>query len=649
MPCATITFHLLSFGREFAVLLLDFIENGQLWRFAMSSKVLICEDERVIHEFIRKTLRDGGIESVSAYTGEGALRLAREEQPQIILLDMMLPDMDGAQVLSSLRGQDENQLTSVIVLSGSPPEELEGKLAEFSVTDYVTKPFNPDHLLRVVRKAAKDFAVPSSEQPLILVVEDSHVHQKVVGRFLEDNGFQPIFAETVQQALQFVSTFLPQAIILDLHLPKGSGLEILAELKSRNEQIPVIVTSGIIDKRILQELSAYKVKAVLTKPIVVSRLQEELDEIFAGSSCAVNEKKVDSKETQILLVEDFLLTVRATEKTLGDMGFGVISARDGASALTLFSSNSIDLIVLDVALPGMNGVEFLETVRRWGGKTPCIVVSGSLDSKKQEDLRNLGVKKFFAKPLSFHEFGLYVNGLLREVDPSASQVCPYDVLIAMNGDHAAHLVEETVRAMGFVTQAVNDGFLALAELRRGPKLFVFDVDLGGVDGPELARRAGPPDQRRTRLLALAEYLDESMEDELRKLGIDAALRKPFHREELQQKLSSLLTGSTFQIPMSAFLDGFQQLLDALPSESDADYWKQVGMLGHDLRGSAMYVDHSDLASLGQQIDDGVKSGDTTSVATHLTEVKRILQTLRQDETSPTSETTVSAGQSETVE
>jgi CheY-like chemotaxis protein len=611
----------------------------------VSAKVLICEDERIVHEFIRKTLRDGGIESESAFTGADALRLAREQQPQLILLDMILPDMDGAQVLSTLRAQDETRHTPVIVLSGTPPEELKDKLAEFSVADYVLKPFDPEHLLRAVRKVGKNFSNPVSEKPLILVVEGSHVHQKVVGRFLEDNGFQPIFAENVQQALQFVSTFLPQVIVMDLQLPKGSGLELLAELKSRNEKIPVIVTSGIIDKRILQQLSSYDVKAVLTKPIVVSRLQEELDGIFTDSSGTTSCAKITGKETQILLVEDFLLTLRATEKALGEMGFRVISARDGASALTIFSSNLIDLIVLDIALPGMNGVEFLETVRRWGSKTPCIVVSGSMDSKKQEDLQQLDVKKFFPKPLNFNEFGLYVNGLLRDVDPSLPQTCPYDVLIAMNSDHAAHLAEETVRSMGFVTQTVNDGFLALAELRRGPRLFVFDVDLGGVDGPELARRAGPPDQRRTRLLTLAEYLDDTMEGELRKIGIDAALRKPFRREELQQKLSSLLEGSTFQIPMSSFLDSFQKLLDALPPESDADYWKQVGRLGHDLRGSAMYVNRSDLASLGQQIDDGVKWGDTATVAAHLTEVKRILQTLRQEDASPVSEEPVLADQS----
>lgn len=70
MPCATITSCRAWSGREFAALLFDFIENGQLWRSAMPGKVLICEDERIIHEFIRKTLRDGGIESLSAYTGK---------------------------------------------------------------------------------------------------------------------------------------------------------------------------------------------------------------------------------------------------------------------------------------------------------------------------------------------------------------------------------------------------------------------------------------------------------------------------------------------------------------------------------------------------------------------------------------------------
>lgn len=97
--------------------------------------------------------------------------------------------------------------------------------------------------------------------------------------------------------------------------------------------------------------------------------------------------------------------------------------------------------------------------------------------------------------------------------------------------------------------------------RRGPKVFVFDADLAGVDRPELARMAGPPERRCTRMLALAEYLDDEMERELKKLGIDAALRKPFHREELAKKVSELLTGPTVQVPVSDYLPRIAQTLE----------------------------------------------------------------------------------------
>ncbi|MFH1010568.1 MAG: response regulator [bacterium] len=596
----------------------------------MSAKILICEDERIVHELIRKTLHDGGFETLSAYTGEGALNLVRDEHPQVILLDMMLPDGNGEQVLATLSEWEESALPRVIILSAVPRHEVEAQLSSYSIADVVTKPFQPDSLLQSVRRVVQSFFRSSTEQPLVLVVEDSHVHQRVVGRFLESNGFQPIFAETVEEALKFVSTFLPQAIILDLHLPKVSGLELLAELKARKERIPVIVTSGVIDKKILQRLSAYEVNAVLTKPITISLLQEKLDEIFANSTGISRRKQTAAREAQILLVEDFLLTLRITESALIAMGFHVISARDGGSALALLSSNPIDLIVLDVALPGMNGLEFLDTIRRSGNKTPCIVVSGNLDERKQAELKQLGVKRFFSKPLALDEFASYVDGFLRDVDPAFSQGCPYEVLIALNSDHAAHLAEETLRAKGHTTQVVNDGVLAVAELRRGPKIFVFDADLAGVDGPELARRAGPPERRCTRMLVLAEYLDDEMEKELRKLGIDAALRKPFHREELAKKVSELLVGSTVQVPVSDYLESFQAHLKELPNPSNASYWTQLSMLGHNLRGTAAYINRPDLALLGQQLEESAKQGDVAMAAKCIDELRQIFQDIGQD-------------------
>ncbi|MBU1936063.1 response regulator [bacterium] len=596
----------------------------------MPKKILICEDERFIHELMRKTLQDGGYETSSAYTGEGLLNLAGGEPAAVILLDMMLPDMDGVQILSELKTREKNAQTPVIVLSASSEEEIREKLTEFSIANYIQKPFNPVDLLKRVHEACSVRNVLSADRPRILVVEDSHVHQKVVGRFLEDNEYQPIYAETVKEAIQILSTFTPSAIILDLHFYGESGLDVLKELKSRGESIPVIVVSGIIDKDILAKLSLYKIHSVLSKPIVVSRLKEELDAAFATSTDIFEDEKPSEQVIRILLVEDFLMTVRVTQKALTDMGFRVLSARDGASALAILATNPIDFIALDVNLPEMNGVEFLERARQKGYKTPCAVVSGNLDAKKQSDLRRLGVEKFFTKPLNFKEFGSYVDGLLQGGDSAIAKTSAYDILIAMNSEQTGRLVEEIVTSMGYTSMLVDDGFLALAELKGEPKLVIFDVVLGGMDGPDLARRAGPPDQRRTRLLALAEFLDEGMEEELDKLGIDASLHKPFHREELTSKIEELMAGTIANLSPADFTEEFQELLQGLPAESDVSYWPKIRTFGHDLRGSAMYINRPDLASLGKKIEDAVVGDDHPTAAETLEEVRGILREIRKN-------------------
>ena len=599
----------------------------------MPKKILICEDERFIHELIRKTLQDAGYETASAYTGEGLLSLAGKEQAEVILLDMMLPDMDGAQILSALRTQENNKQTPVIALSASSKEEIEETLAQFSIADYIQKPFNPIDLLKRVREVGTEHPIQMGDRPHILVVEDSHVHQKVIGRFLEDNDYQPIYAETVKGAIQILSTFTPSAIILDLHFQGESGLDVLEELKSRRENIPIIVVSGIIDKDILAKLSAHKIHAVLSKPIAVSRLEEELDAVFAKSAGTFKEDASSEKVIRILLIEDFLMTMRVTEKALMEMGFRVLSARDGASALAILATNPIDFIALDVNLPEMNGVEFLERARQKGYQTPCAVVSGNLDSKKQGDLRRLGVDKFFSKPLNFKEFGAYVSGLLQGGDSSTAKNSPYDILIAMNSEQTGRLVEEIVTSMGYTTMLVDDGFLALAEMKGNPRLVIFDVVLGGMDGPDLARRAGPPDKRRTRLLALAEFLDQGMKEELDKLGIDASLRKPFQRDELARQVEQLMAGTTASLSPEEFTDEFQKLLQELPSESEESYWPKVRALGHNLRGSSMYINRPDLASLGKKIENAVLGDDHATAAEALKEVRGILREIRESFTS----------------
>lgn len=111
-------------------------------------KVLVAEDDASVRMTIEFVLNDEGFNVVLAEDGEQALTLARSELPDVILLDQLMPKLDGKQVLSALREMDSTRSIPVFVLSGMSrggPEEWPG-------AEFVGKPFSPDELVALIRK-----------------------------------------------------------------------------------------------------------------------------------------------------------------------------------------------------------------------------------------------------------------------------------------------------------------------------------------------------------------------------------------------------------------------------------------------------------------------------------------------------------------
>lgn len=111
-------------------------------------KVLVAEDDASVRLTIQFVLEDEGFEVLLAEDGEEALALARSERPDVILLDQMMPKLDGKQVLHALRGDEATRDITVFVLTGmsrGAPEEWPG-------AEFVGKPFSPDDLVQLIRK-----------------------------------------------------------------------------------------------------------------------------------------------------------------------------------------------------------------------------------------------------------------------------------------------------------------------------------------------------------------------------------------------------------------------------------------------------------------------------------------------------------------
>jgi len=145
------------------------------------ASILIVEDDRDIADLVGHALRKAGHEPVFAVTGQEALTRAHEQKPAAIVLDLMLPGLDGLQVCRALRGAEETAAIPIIMVTARGEESDRVTGLELGADDYVTKPFSPRELVaRVTALLRRSHLSAAPAGPLVRyrdVTVDSARHQ----------------------------------------------------------------------------------------------------------------------------------------------------------------------------------------------------------------------------------------------------------------------------------------------------------------------------------------------------------------------------------------------------------------------------------------------------------------------------------------
>ena len=145
-----------------------------------AGRVLVVEDEAPIRRALEINLVARGYEVSLAATGEEALRLAARDHPDLVLLDLGLPGLDGAAVIEGLRGWSK---VPIVVVSARDAETQKVAALDAGADDYVTKPFGMDELLARVRAAIRRGAPDEAEEPVVeagdlrIDLADKRVHR----------------------------------------------------------------------------------------------------------------------------------------------------------------------------------------------------------------------------------------------------------------------------------------------------------------------------------------------------------------------------------------------------------------------------------------------------------------------------------------
>ncbi len=197
--------------------------------------VLVIDDDPGVQDLIARILKSEGWQVLPALTGKEGIRLARERRPDVITLDVMMPDQDGWSVLAVLKDDPALSRIPVIMLSMVDDRTLGFALG---AQDYLVKPVERVRLLGVL--AAHKPGVD------VLLVEDDQAARDVVKKQLEKEGCRVREAPNGLVALEMVRAQAPELIFLDLMMPEMDGFQFVAALQHEETlaRIPVVVLTA---------------------------------------------------------------------------------------------------------------------------------------------------------------------------------------------------------------------------------------------------------------------------------------------------------------------------------------------------------------------------------------------------------------------
>jgi PAS domain S-box-containing protein len=200
----------------------------------MSRAVLVVDDNAVTRKLVRFSLEAAGFDVREAATAEAAVASARSEPPDLVLQDLVLPDVDGFELLERLRAVVGAQVP-ILAFTGLLPKLAESRLGGAGFDDVISKPVEPTRLRQIVR----GYFQPEGEAEArfgtdkrIVLADDDAVQRKLATFRLSRLGFEVIPAVDGEEALDLVRARRPHVVVSDVLMPRMDGFELCSRIRS---------------------------------------------------------------------------------------------------------------------------------------------------------------------------------------------------------------------------------------------------------------------------------------------------------------------------------------------------------------------------------------------------------------------------------
>jgi signal transduction histidine kinase/CheY-like chemotaxis protein len=363
--------------------------------------VLIIEDDVNFAAVLAEEAHAHGFATVHCRSGGQALSLLKNEHFSAVILDILLPDISGWQLFRSLRAQPSHRRTPVHIISCVPQP------ADWSDdgTRYLVKPIQRADLEQVFVGLQQRGQRPI---PRLLLVEDVEVEREHYREHLQQLGFDVQACACADEARQAYANGVFSALVIDLDLPDQDGFELLDSLNRRRPLADtlVVVNTGVdVTRQTLQRLRHFSAVVVHKHGENMQALSEAMQGFLGGvqAPTRMESPRVENplKGRRVLLVDDDVRNVYALTALLDEVDLVVSAAKDGQEAINCYERERFDLILMDMAMPTMDGYTATRLLKtEYACNIPIIALTAHAMKGDREKCLTAGADDYLAKPVS---------------------------------------------------------------------------------------------------------------------------------------------------------------------------------------------------------------------------------------------------------
>lgn len=405
--------------------------------------ILVIEDNDLNRKLFCAMLEMGHYKPLAAEDAETGLEILREVRPDLILMDIQLPGMDGLSATRLIKKDPDLQAIPVVALTAYAMPEDEQTALDAGCSGYISKPVDTrtflDKLVSFLEetKAEDKNEVPFDHKKKILIVDDDPSNIKLLRAKLSTGHYEINSAINGEDALEKAGANPPDLILLDIMMPGIDGLEVTKRLKNSPEtnDIPVILITALGEENYKEKGLEAGADDFLNKPIntveiqarvrSLLRLKEYKDQLKVHGQCEKmlvspsdlqRDKKPAEDAPSLLLVEDDEKDAKLLLESLVELPCRILWVREGAEALQRVQEEVIDVVILDLLLPDVDGFEVCRRLkkRQETANIQILIVTSLQDLDSKIKGIELGADEYLVKPVNRYELNVRVSALMKK-------------------------------------------------------------------------------------------------------------------------------------------------------------------------------------------------------------------------------------------